>query len=128
MVTGLPNDMFGRVSAEGALSSSIDLPISATQDSSFRAPAHFAEQETDDRRFEQHDYGRNGSQEQRSMIAEQAAAHAAEEARKLEQSVIDFEPEERGIFEKISPTMYDGENLDIPPWIRNRSSAVFKAE
>lgn len=34
------------------------------------------------------------------------------------QAVMDFPPQDRGIFEAISPTMYDGENLDIPAFMR----------
>lgn len=52
--------------------------------------------------------------------AEPAGAGTASIAAGQKQIVLNFSPTEKGRFEKTEPTVYDGEDLDIPTFIRKK--------
>nr|MDQ3623526.1 hypothetical protein [Verrucomicrobiota bacterium] len=50
--------------------------------------------------------------------AKTAAAAAQEKPREAKQEQMSFEPVTRGRFEKSEPTIVDGEDLDVPAFLR----------
>jgi cell division protein FtsZ len=58
-----------------------------------------------------------GGQHKKPMIIKEEKA-AAEKSAQAKQEVLQFEPVTRGRFEKSEPTIVEGEDLDIPTYLR----------
>ncbi len=54
------------------------------------------------------------------LVEEPVEKPTVEKPSKEKQIVLNFKPEQKGRFDKMEPTLYDGEDLDIPTFIRKK--------
>ncbi len=96
LITGLPNDMFESSMFQGPGTGAVE---TEPQGLAAAAPAAVP------------------------VPAKDPRAHRVHEEVPVEQAVMDFKPQNRGVFESVDPTVYDGNDLDIPPFMRGQMAA-----
>ena len=57
---------------------------------------------------------------QRKPVPPKAEKMSAEKSMQAKQEVLQFEPVNRGRFEKSEPTIVEGEDLDVPTYLRKK--------
>ena len=58
------------------------------------------------------------SQQEKSVLRKEGKAPTEKSATPAKQEVLQFEPVTRGRFEKSEPTIIEGEDLDVPTYLR----------